>query len=155
MDNFYFNLCMALGFTTDSNGRIIDQDSMQPVVYRQGYLLAPINRMPHRGDTILFPLYNKKLSLFLLKFLLHKLEVEDELYAKMMFSESDALSTGRYRYCVATDQGTEIKSSFYYLESLQYLDLIFRLSIGLDNATSYFFRAVDENRRLGLEENDL
>ena len=128
MNEFYYYLQMALGVTKDTSGRIIDQDTGLPIIYNTGYLVDQTTpHILHRNDTKFTPETNKKLSLFLLQFLLKKMEDDDDdVYVRVMYPELNS-SNGKYRFCVATENDT-FSSDYYYLESLQYLDLIFKIS---------------------------
>lgn len=130
MEDFYYYLYMALGVYVDKVGRIVDQDTGSPILYNNGYLInyPAANYIVHRNDTAMQITTNKKLALFLLQFLLKRLEYDDELYVKVMYPESESNNTGRYRFCVVCDDDVIYKSNYYYSEALQYVDLIFKVS---------------------------
>lgn len=122
------NLLNVLGLQIKDN-KIYDQDSFTYLVYNEGYLY-PINiigMINHKKDTEFDPISNAKLAKYLFNMLLTKESEDNDLYVNSFGSAPSQSTPPKYRLEVSTNNG-HFASGYYYLESLQYIEMMFQIT---------------------------
>lgn len=123
------SLLNVLGLQIKDN-KIYDQDSFTFLVYNGGYL-SPIDTsaiIHHKKDNIFNPVENAKLAKYLFNVLLKKESEDNDLYINSYGSspQSNTLPT-KFRLEVSASSG-HFTSDYYYMEALQYIEMIFQLT---------------------------
>lgn len=123
------DLLNILGLQTKDN-RIYDTDTFTFLVYNGGFLYIPSSAgaIQHKKDTEFNPVKNIKLSKYLFNMLLTKESEDNSLYVNSFGSapQSSNMPT-KYRLEVSTNNG-HFQSDYYFLESLQYIQMMFMIT---------------------------
>lgn len=122
------SLLNILGLQIKDN-KIYDQDSFTFLVYNGGYLYpyGASGLIQHKKDIEFNPLDNVKLSKYLFNVLLTKESEDNDLYVNTYGSSSNGATPPKYRLELSTSGG-HFYSSYYYKESLQYVEMMFQIT---------------------------
>ena len=123
------NLLNVLGLQIKDN-KIYDQDNFTFLVYNGGYLYPAntIGMINHKKDIEFDPIANAKLAKYLFNMLLTKETEDNDLYVNSFGSAPSVTAVPpKYRLEVST-KGGHFNSEYYYMESLQYIEMMFQIT---------------------------
>ena len=131
METLYGDILNMLGLEMKPDGRIYDTDAFDYLVFNGGFIYMNRPGLVHKKDTPFLPIENPKLANYLLNVLIKKESQDNSLYIITIGSEGEPARPQdkmvRYRTCITTDKGA-LRSNYYYLQSLQYIELMFLLT---------------------------
>lgn len=130
----YLDLLLAVGLGFDSAGRLIDTDSLVPIIFNGRRIISlDNNTLRHFNDIDFDPLANNKLCDYILAIATAKLAEEDNVHVMVLRQDSrfSKQYNGKkiFKFSqIATTTESEIQSDFYYNMNLATIDLIFKLN---------------------------
>lgn len=120
-------LIMALGYTVDQKGYLMDQDTMHRIQFFNKNLKFSDNVQFHRNDIEFNPMENFKLMQSIIEVYLHN--KDDEV--RVFFIDSSSCAH------IRTNEGLEhVSSSYPNYPLLGYIELIFNIEFGEDSKIS-------------------
>lgn len=129
-------LLFALGFDVSEDGHLVDQDTLEQVMFMNKPLRC--NQIIHFKDAKFDPIHNRKLADAILKIFLKKEEQDNDLYCKM-YTENQIykgdILTGTQLH-LDTSNGL-YTTDFYRSDTLKYIDAILRISGQLDSSIDF------------------
>lgn len=126
-----------LGLEILTDGKIYDIDKFSHLIYNGGGLYTNISGthispLVHRRDSLFDPVNDGKLSRYLLQVLLSKEQEDNDLYVITQCSSMQPIFNNpskiyKVRGELTTNNGKFV-SDYYYRDSLQYIDLMYKLT---------------------------
>lgn len=125
-----------LGLEILTDGKIYDVDKFTHLIYNGGGLYTNISGthispLVHRRDSLFDPINDGRLSKYLLQVLLSKEQEDNDLYVITQCSNTIPVANipkiYKFRGELTTNNG-DFKSDYYYRDSLQYIDLMYKLT---------------------------
>lgn len=124
-------LLYALGFDVSGDGHLIDQDTLEPVMFMNKPLRT--NQIIHFKDAKFDPIHNRKLADALLKIFLKKEEQDNDLYCKI-YTENQVYVNNMVGTQLQLDTSNGLcTTNGYQSDTLKYIEAILKLSGQLDD----------------------
>lgn len=125
------NLLLAIGFSVNENGYIIDTDTYTRFEFNGKHIRTTLfgNPITHYGD-IELDIFNTRLMVTLLNFIMSRSTSEDGIYYRLYHEEkiNDSKTNLQKSRLVIGSSNGNINTEYYFNDSFKYIESMFKIS---------------------------